>query len=61
MFIEFQKELKDLGVKVIYSSPYKLFISTKKQSYYSASNYIKYVLQSIVENNKFSYIQMVIV
>lgn len=60
MFEDFIHDVEELGAKVIYASPYKLLLSTKKKQYYSANNFIKFVLGSIIQNPKYSYLHMII-
>lgn len=46
---------------MIYGSHNKLFISTGKRQYFAASNYVDFVLKSLIEMPKFSYLKMDIV
>ena len=58
IFEDFIDSLEELGAELIYANPYKLFIKTNRKTYYSANNFIKFVLESILENTKFSYLKL---
>ncbi len=58
MFDEFLQEIAQLGGQVIFASPYKVIITTKKSSYYSAMNFINYLIKSLQKESKFQYIGM---
>ena len=58
IFEDFIDCLEELGAEIIYADPYKLFIKTSRKTYYSANNFIKFVLESILENTKFSYLKL---
>ncbi len=53
MFDEFLLEIAQLGGQVVFASPYKVIISTKKSSYYSAMNFINYLVKSLQKESKF--------
>jgi DNA polymerase epsilon subunit 1 len=55
LFDEFIRKLELLGARVIFASPYKLIIDTKKSSYQSATNFMNFVLQTIVKEPIFAY------
>jgi len=43
---------------VVYASTTKLFLKTKRLSYYSANQYVNFVLRSLVKNQKFSFLAL---
>lgn len=47
IFDDFVHLVGQLGGTVVAASPYKIIISTKKSSFYSAMNFIKYLIRSI--------------
>lgn len=56
MFDDFIKELEGLGAKVIYGSHNKLIISTNKIQYFTANNFVDFILNSMIEMQKYSYL-----
>lgn len=40
IFEEFLDTIEELGAEIIYASPYKLLINTKRDTYYSANTFI---------------------
>lgn len=56
MFDELIHHISQLGGNVIFANPYKIIIGTKKSSYYSAMNFIKYLIRSLQKEPKFQHI-----
>ncbi len=48
LFNEFLDLLESLGAKIIYASPYKLFLKTNRRSYYSANAFVQFVIESLL-------------
>ena len=43
-FEDFLDLIEELGAEIIYASPYKLIINTKRDTYYSANTFIKFII-----------------